>query len=119
MGEQETGEYECPLLLPLEDKLWESKVSKALSSPPVSAALSHSALAGGYRAMKFHLTLPMAPGQGREKCICPWYQPTLCSVCVFIKKLYVRLRQEADGPPPPRAKLLEIHSRLTEMPRGG
>ena len=40
-------------------------------------------------------------------------------LCVFIKKLYVRLRQEADGPPPPRAKLLEIHSQLTEMPRGG
>ena len=80
MGEQETGEYECPLLLPLEDKLWESKVSKALSCPPVSAVLSHPVLAGGYRAMKFHLTLPMALGQGREKSTCPWYQPTLCSV---------------------------------------
>ena len=85
MGEQETGEYECPLLLPLEDKLWESKVSKALSSPPVSAALSHSALAGGYRAMKFHLTLPMAPVRGGRNVFALGISP-LCALCVFLLK---------------------------------
>ena len=59
------------------------KALSGLSSPTVSSVLSHSVLGGGYRAMKFHPTLPVAPGQGRDESVCPGIQPTLCSVCVF------------------------------------